>query len=62
MSEAACRRGAVGVRIVNIHRGAGPRARFIYAELVDADGKLLISATLEYIVRALERGEFMGTV
>lgn len=40
-------------RIVDIHRGTGRRSHIIYAVLRSENGELLISATLEYIVKAL---------
>jgi hypothetical protein len=42
-----------GMRITNIRRGKGIREAIIYAHLEDKDGNLIISATLEYIVAAL---------
>lgn len=45
----------VGARIVNIHWGSGGvRSSILYAELVDRDGNLLISARLDYIVAVLQ--------
>jgi hypothetical protein len=38
-------RGSV---ICNIHRGVGARWKYIYAEIRDNTGKLLVSADLEY--------------
>ena len=39
------------VKIVNIRRGKGKRAEFVYANMIDANtGDLLTCATLEYIV------------
>ncbi len=43
-----------GAKIVNIRRGRGDRKHFIYASIVDKEGGLLVSATLEYCVKALE--------
>jgi hypothetical protein len=51
-----------GVVIRRIRRGEGYRDQWIYAELVDRDGNLLISATLDYICDELERGAFTETV
>jgi hypothetical protein len=39
-------------KIVNIRRGKGNN-KHILAELRDKDGKILVSATLDYIVDAL---------
>lgn len=47
-----------GIVIRRIRRGEGARDQYVYAELVDRDGKLLISATLEYICDELHRGAF----
>lgn len=44
-----------GCQIVNIRRGRGARAGIVYAKLVDKDGNLLISATLDYITSALKQ-------
>ena len=44
-----------GCQIVNIRRGKGPRADIIYAQVVDKNGNLLISATLDYITAALKQ-------
>lgn len=41
-------------KIVNIRRGKGSRSVFIYAELVDEENNLVIGATLDYILEALE--------
>ncbi len=43
-----------GAKIVNIKRGKGERACYIYAQLVASDGTLLINATLDYIFQALQ--------
>jgi len=43
----------VGCTIVNIRRGKGNRSHFIYANLVDKDGNIIISATLDYIETAI---------
>ena len=43
-----------GCKIINIRRGkTGSRKRTIYATLVDKNDKVLIGATLSYIVKAL---------
>jgi hypothetical protein len=39
-------------RIINIRRN--PRTTNLHAALVDADGVLIIAATLDYIIQALE--------
>jgi hypothetical protein len=44
-----------GCRIINIMHGKGSRSHFVYATLVDADGKLLIRASLDYICAELLR-------
>jgi len=44
-----------GCRVVDIRRGRGARARIVYARLVDKNGNLLISSTLDYIVSALKQ-------
>ena len=41
-------------KITNLHRGEGRRRHFIYAQLVAADGELLVAATLDYIVDVLK--------
>ena len=41
-------------KVVNVHRGKGPRAEFVYAELQDEQGQLCIAATLEYIINACQ--------
>lgn len=41
-------------KIVNIHRGKGKRSEFIYAQVVDEDGEIVIYATLDYIVECFE--------
>jgi len=43
-----------GCTITNIHRGSKGRDMHIYATLVDSEGKVLISATLDYILEALK--------
>jgi hypothetical protein len=40
--------------IVNIRRGTDDKSQWVYANLVDKDGKLLISATLDYIIERLK--------
>ena len=40
-------------KIVNINRGKGNRSIYIYAELRNEKDELLISATLDYIVKVL---------
>lgn len=47
----------LGCKIVNIHRGSPElgRDKFIYAQLVDDTGNLIISATLEYIMDQMSR-------
>lgn len=42
-----------GATIKNIRRGRGTRRTWIYADLIAADGRVLASATIEYIVRVL---------
>lgn len=44
-----------GCRIVNIRRGKGTRAGIVYAQVVDKNGNLLISATLDWITAALKQ-------
>lgn len=44
------------LRIENIRRGKGKQKRYLYGRLVDSKGELLISATLDYIVKRI--GEF----
>jgi hypothetical protein len=44
-----------GCRVVDIRRGRGARTGIVYAKLVDKDGNLLISATLDYITSALKQ-------
>ena len=38
--------------ITNIRRGKGKRAKYIYAQVCDENGKVVINGTLDYIVRA----------
>ena len=40
--------------IVNIRKGKGNRSNIIYAKLVDENGELIISATLDYIIERLK--------
>jgi hypothetical protein len=40
--------------IVNIRRGKGERSIYIYAELRSSSGQLLVSATLDYILKILD--------
>jgi hypothetical protein len=42
-----------GCKIIDIQRGKGERSCYTYAKLVNKDGKVLIGATLDYIVEAL---------
>jgi hypothetical protein len=45
-----------GCKLVNIRRGKGERACYIYAHLLTKDSsKILISATLDYILLALPK-------
>jgi hypothetical protein len=44
-----------GCQVVDIRRGRGARTGIVYAKLVDKDGNLLISGTLDYIVSALKQ-------
>jgi hypothetical protein len=44
-----------GCTITDIRRGRAGRSDWIYAKLVRPDGELLISATLDYILDALNR-------
>lgn len=41
-------------KIIGIRRGEGDRSSILYARLVDQQGQLLISATLDYIMCALK--------
>lgn len=47
--------------IKNIRRGTGSRERFIYGDLYSSKGELLISATLDYILKELNKAEFVNT-
>lgn len=51
------RRFPFGCRIVNIKRGTGPRHCYVYAQLLDINNELLISATLDYITEQLLSAE-----
>lgn len=42
-----------GCTITNLRQGKGYRKQYIYATLRGPDGELLISATLDYINKAL---------
>lgn len=42
-----------GMTITNIRRGKGSRKNLVYAHLMDSNGNLVISATLDYIYNAL---------
>lgn len=42
-----------GCRLIDIKRGTGGRECYIYAHLVDKNDSLLISATLDYILKVL---------
>lgn len=55
--ERVVRHFPFGCRIVNIKRGTGARHRYVYAQLRDINGELLISATLEYITEQLMNAE-----
>ena len=46
-----------GCKITDIKRGKGARHEYIYAFLRDPDGKLLISASLDYITEQLYTAE-----
>ncbi len=37
-----------GASITNIHRGQGYRFQFIYANITDKNGNILVSADLDY--------------
>jgi hypothetical protein len=45
--------------ISNIRRGKANRSHIVYANLRNKDGTLIISATLDYITKELERGVFV---
>ena len=55
MSEGLMNLDYDGCQVVNIRRGKGVRASVVYANLVDKNGNLLISATLDYIMTALKQ-------
>ena len=44
-----------GCQVIDIRRGKGARANTVYAKLVNKDGELLISATLDHIMSALKQ-------
>ena len=50
----------VDCSIINIRRGAGHRERFIYCDLIGPDGRLIISADLDYITKRLHRAKFVS--
>lgn len=50
----------VDCSIINIRRGAGHREQFIYCDLIGPDGRLIISADLDYITKRLRRAEFVS--
>lgn len=50
----------VDCSIINIRRGAGHRKQFIYCDLIGPDGRLIISADLDYITKRLHRAEFVS--
>ena len=50
----------VDCSIINIRRGAGHREQFIYCDLIGPDGRLIISADLDYITERLHRAEFVS--
>jgi hypothetical protein len=54
------RKFPIGCKIVNIRPGAGARAAFVYAHLVDEKNNLLMSATLEYINDALKSAKMIS--
>lgn len=43
------------MKIINIRNGHGPRAHWVYADLVTDDGKALVAGTLEYVCARLEQ-------
>jgi hypothetical protein len=47
------------MKIINIKRGTGDRSKFIYAQLVDDNDNLIISATLNYIIARLNDGSLI---
>jgi hypothetical protein len=44
----------VGAKITDVRRGTGARSCYVYANLRDPDGHILISATVDYIMNVLE--------
>lgn len=50
----------VDCSITNIRRGTGHREQFIYCDLIGPDGRLIISADLDYITKRLHRAEFVS--
>lgn len=50
----------VDCSIINIRRGAGHREQFIYCDLIGPDGRLIISADLDYITKRLHRAKFVS--
>jgi len=50
----------VDCSIINIRRGAGHREQFIYCDLIGPDGRLIISADLDYITKRLHCAEFVS--
>jgi len=51
------RRIPLGCIIKNIERGKDEREQFVYAQLVTADGELIISATLDYITDQIRQSD-----
>jgi hypothetical protein len=48
------------VVLYNVHHGKGERSCYIYAHLRDAEtGELIISATLDYILEAVEKRDYL---
>jgi len=50
-----------GCTITNIRKGVGKRQKVVYADLVDRDGVLIISATLSYIAGQLSSARICET-
>ena len=50
-----------GCTITNIRNGKGRRQNIVYADLVDRDGVLIISATLPYIADQLSSSRICET-
>ena len=50
-----------GCTITNIRKGVGKREKVVYADLVDRDGVLIISATLSYIAGQLSSSRICET-